>query len=340
MTIQELLQQIKNDYTEKKRIALLTDFDYTISLPQSDPRACIMDVTCQEALKKLLHAGIHVGIISARTAAKIREINSAIINISIVGSSGWETYKIDDHGNIFAHIHPDFYKIRKQLTELLQTVRKNLYAFADSNPVLPQGTFESVLSTKDGDIIIERNGVHADFPEGIIHTYNLNNIDPSIRTEYVKNISNSYQNTMQRVMISLDQTVLTTFVKMTSLHISNKPNQEGKLSVHISPHIAHGKSNAIKQYFYEPSSPERDLLFKGIPGGFDTIIYSGDSNEDGFAFATGKEKAKVSPKGQKFYSIWVKPDTPQPIAESNADISFDNVAKYGSFLNSLAELLM
>jgi hypothetical protein len=293
--------------------------------------------------------GIHVGVISSRSAIKISEMTSALSNISIIGSSGWESYKKDEHGKVTAHIHEQFYAIKEELTSLLQTVRKTLYQVTESPLQASQDQIESILSTVYGPIVVEKKGVHPDFPEGIIHTYNFNDVDVNKRSEWVKKIASTYQTHIQEIMMRADPSILPTLMQLCALHISAKPQMPGKLSVHISPHISSGKSQAITQYFYAPDDPNRNKLFQGIPGGFDTIIYSGDHDEDGYAFIAGKEAEKTSLSQQKFFSVWVKPgiyqgnefvvERPQPVAEKNADIILNGVAEYGNLLITIVDLL-
>lgn len=340
----EIVRPYIEEWLSGKKTALAFDFDRTLSRngqsQGQNPKDSFVDHLALDSLKRLRSKGMPIVIISGRSGRKIAELFQ-IPKLYIVGTLGWETFTTykDRPTEDLSSISDKFTPYQCDITRVLKEVRFRLFNDFNISPDL-NDEIELELPTNSGGVIyLERSGVNPLYPEGIMHTWNLNRVIPDERDIFVKKLQQYYQTILEN-LDSSDALYVTELQRRCGLIPPDKLAQEaGRYSAKIGPISQISKVHAIIQLLRNPNSPQkkRDSCFNNIPFGFDTIIYAGDHPiQDGKVFEAGR-KASLLTRGQKrLFSIWVKHQDLVTSGAKISDITVEGVSGNASLLDQMA----
>ncbi len=328
---QDILNFIEQLLINNEKIILVLDFDQTISLDGlskgEDPRDSQIDPVVKDALIRIKKSEVDVAILSARSGQKIVEIIQ-IPDTIIVGTLGWETYTL---GVSFVSEH--FLAFKDQITKILKHIRES---FSKKKWVGSEIEIEIDLG-KDGKIILERKAVSNLYPEGIMHNYNLNMVNPEKRADLVDLLSKYYF----EVIDSLKETP--EFInelkrKCGLIPDDHSPEKEGWYSFQIGPISQQAKAHGLIQLMREPNDPKRESYFKNLPGGFTHLIYFGDSNFDIAAMQAGHNEESLT-KGYIDLTGVLIEEGEEAVKKELADFKIRGVSANAQLLDEIAALV-
>lgn len=309
----QILTNFEKMLESGKKILFATDFDKTISMDGpskgEDPRDSMVDPNIRESMLKLQEAGIDLAVISARSARKIAQIMH-IPGLQVVGTMGWETFHSDRNNPTdgTSLIHESFDKYQKPLTDILQEAREKF--LAEDLHVETEDMSEAVEleygTPQGGKVVLERKGVNLDYPEGILHTYNFNQVQPNERAVYSQHLKQYYEEAFEKAAEGHDDAYRLELMKKCGLlKWPCPPTDPGRFSVEIGPIAQRAKTGPIIQFMRDPSDVKRNRYFQGMKGEYAGIIYAGDHEvQDGRVFDA---TARVSRRTGELdaISLWI-----------------------------------
>lgn len=297
------------------RIAILTDFDATVSAEAgdgADPFATTFDPHAGHALAALQAHGQVVGIISNRGAGQIiarcRQVGFAQAPF-VVGTYG---YELVPPGGV-PEIDQQFTPFCEVITRTLRAVRQGLLRDAGLDTEQPPA-IETTIATMDGPIYLEMKGLCTAYPEGLAHEYNFNRVAPVIRTNLVR----AAETIASAALARADPMLARALAGMWGGAASSNPLLPGPFSWALKPALARAKAygmvrllRAMRAATAEEDQRDRSCL----------VVYAGDHQwEDGHAMWAGKVLERLTQGRMRFAGIWADAGRDMPGAPDESDL--------------------
>lgn len=337
---EKLFTAIKETLQKGQRIAIINDFDDTVSSDGpskgDNPFDRVMHAEAGQALAAIENSGGIIGAISNRSGEQIagRYYQAGIKKPFIVGTYGFEVYQPDTaNPNIGKSvIDARFNPFRKPITLILSEVKKGLLTEMDAT-VSKTDTPEVTISTPVGPIYLENKGLNREFTEGIAQVYNLNHINPQVRTRIVERIKESYSIALDEI---LQQNAINVDVFKRTWGMSesnNSPDQPGRYSISIEPLVRQGKAYGMTRLL---RAVQNSSLY---PEPIGLIMYGGDANADAEAMRAGKLLERYAKGRVKSVGVWVYPNHEQAHVRHASDMVISGVDAYARTLQELSSVI-
>jgi phosphoglycolate phosphatase-like HAD superfamily hydrolase len=335
------LEQFKRLIESAKDLVLATDFDGTVSGFDPNPKTAGIDRKAQEALLKIHALGVPVVIMTGRAGAEVARL-AQIPGAVIIGTAGWEVYKADENDPTKGESRVDERLIpyHQEITTILKTVRTKFFErVGGADTVDHSMEMTTEVPTSLGTVIFEKKALTSEFPEGITQEYNLNGVDSKKWDELVAALESDFNEHVSPGIKEL-------FKLKASI---DRAHQPPTCRVSISPLGEEGKHKSLIQLLRKDDEinqhtgrPRRKEYFKGVPGGFDGVIYIGDSNADAKALRATHLTREIAGR-QSAGVVTFRPEdvgkNVQDRAVRNADVSVTRVEGTAQFLTDIANLI-
>lgn len=330
---EESLSKFQEMFENSEHLALVTDLDGTVLPFAENPMDCKIDPVAKAAMEKLSEAGIPVIVMTGRSGAdgaKMIEIPDA----TVIGTAGWEVYK-----DGVSHVHEKFNPFSEELANLLRQIREATMVEIgyDASQYEPD-SITSELPSPDGPVVLERKAVNERFPEGLSQTYNLNRVTSNRWAEIVEMARRIFEESASDGLKAVFK-----FEPSESINLESKT-----CGFSVSPYAGEGKEKSLIQVLRSDSDinprtnePKRHEYFRGVEGGFDGVIFLGDSDQDARALRATHLTAVIA--GRRSAGVVVAKSEVvgsggQQRAVKNADVAVEGIEGNGRLLRRIAEL--
>ena len=334
----ELLVTAKAVLNRGETIVIINDIDLTVSTGgitgEDDPRKTTIYPKSAKALSQIESLGHKIGFISNRGGSQIGRMTKAagIKDPSIIGTYGFETYKAD-HTSI---IDDRFLPYSEDITKLLSTIELFVLDYTNQKELIIQGS-ETAIPFESDQIILERKGICEQFPKGIAALYNLNLINPNLRTKLVSATEEKYKEEIGLIM-KTHHLLATALTRIWGINQDiQKPTQPGRFTLKFEPLLKQSKAYGMVNLLNNIRNNMQDNQRVGL------IIYAGDSDQDAYAMKALKQIVKfhnedyIAHTPIHAFNFWVKPDHIEKDAMREADIITEGVDGYAETLTELAK---
>ncbi len=333
LTVEAALANFERLITEGKKIALVTDLDGTVVPYHKDPRLCQIDPKAKAALEQLNQSGVEIVVMTGRSGAEGARL-IGIPGATIIGTAGWEVYRVDPNdptkGESF--IHEDLVPYARDITSLLQAIRVNFFQDLIGDIAASQSRdMTAEVASPDGPIIFERKAINSQFPEGLSLNFNFNQVPSEHWDKYTQALTSLFETNIPEEIKDIMQ------IKVSQSTSGDFP----ACSVSISPKGEEGKDKSIINLLREDDDPRRAEYFRGLPGGFDGMVFVGDTNQDAKAMRAA-HLAAVLVKKRRLESTGIVVARPDQVGQEKAlrfaDVATQDISGNAELLTSLANI--
>lgn len=344
LTVEESLAKFDNLVKNSNKLILITDLDGTILQPVKNPSDYKVNEQAQKALERINKSGVQLAVITGRSG-KDSVGGQTGLNIPgaiIIGTWGWEVYKVDDKdvnkGESFVNEKLSPYPA--EITDFLNSVENDFLKFLqENNTELKNLTHE--IGVLDGKIFFEEKSVNKEFTHGISIGFNLNSVDKEKWDNYIDIITESFNKHLQNLPKNIGEIYKLKINKITNC-------VPPTLSISISPQGEKGKHASLVQILRSNEDinpitrkPKRKEIFRDLPGGFDSFIYFGDTNQDAEAIRISHLSALLTKKNAACVVVETENSSigSQDKAMRYADVKTRGVEDNARLLTRLADLI-
>jgi len=339
------LEQSIDKFTEllksTKKLLLITDLDGTIVPFEKDPVNCKINKNAKLALEKIKSLGVEIAVMTGRSG-KDGAFGPSGINIPgaiIIGNSGWEIFKIDNPQTMTGKsiVNEKLTPYRELISNFLGNIENNFINFCKTKNK-SAANFDNTINLPDGKIYFNKDSVNDNFDHGVTIKINLNSIAKDKWPLYKQVLINLYNQYLPKELKDIYQLKITQIDKMPST-----------LSISISPFGEEGKHESLVQLLRsnEDKNPitgeyKRKETFRNnnIPGGFDGVIYFGDTNQDAKAIRAAHLSAAIA--GRKSAGVVIINSDSQIGVQDKAiryaDVGVNKIEENAKLLEKIAKL--
>lgn len=312
-------------------LLVATDLDGTVVPYRLNPLDCQIDPMAKGALEKLHQNQATVVALTGRSGAEGARL-LGIPGAIIVGTAGWEVYKVDpeDPTKGESIIDEKFQPFAKEITSLLAAIRIGFFENFD----VDFKDLTTQIETSDGPIVFERKAVNEAFPEGLAINFNFNQVDPKKRSQYIDYLQAVYE-------ANVDEKIR----DLMSCSFSKGEGDSPWCSGGVNPLGGEGKDRSLIQLMRggeidsRTGEPKRKASYRNLPGGFDGVVFIGDSDQDARALRAAHLAAVVAGRQSLGVVVARSSHSGQERARSRADIATADIAGNAELLSQLATMV-
>lgn len=328
----EVINKLEAIVESSENLAIVTDLDGTVLPFAKDPRDCKINPVARESLERMKEKGVPIIVMTGRSGqddAKMIGIPGAII----IGTAGWEVFR-----DGVSHVHEKFESHSEDIARLISSVRLAVYeSIGIDHGEVDQTELTNSFESGDGTVVMERKAVNEMHPEGISCIFNLNQVGPEKRQAMIDSARKAFEES-----ISEDLKSMFVFEPDESFDVSSD-----NCSITISPYGGEGKEKSLIQLLRSDEDVhgvtgerKRRQYFEGTPGGFDGVVFFGDSNQDAKALRAAHLSATMAGRNSLgVLIVKVGEESTQEIASKNADASVDGIDGNASLLSKFASIV-
>src|SRR3989344_1424973 len=328
------LKKFEQLFKEAQNIAIVTDLDGTVVPYNVNPKETEIDARAKNSFTRLHNKGVTIVAMTGRSGeegARLLGISGAVI----IGTAGWEVYRVDPNDSTKGEssVHEKFHPVVGQITELLGHVREAFYQKIGRKEE-GQQDLSTEVQTPAGSVVIETKARNEMFLEGLSLNFNFNRVNPEQWDDFVNSIEESFNRFVPEELRVLFQ-------------VNILKNTNGKFpacSISISPHGEEGKHKSLIELMrtdsevnVETGERKRAQYFHDVPGGFDGVVFFGDTNQDAKALRAAHLAVVIA--GRKAAGVVVARATGggQEQALKHADVSSEGIAENSALLEHCAD---